>query len=237
MNASYPYRACIFDLDGTLADTLQSIAYFGNGTLRAFGLPPIPPEEYKLLVGNGAERLMQRMLLRVNAELSAPELVRFRAEYDRRYEEEPSKLAVPYPGLPQLLSRLKAEGILLAVLSNKPDNMTQAVVSLLYPGVMNAVRGQREGVPEKPDPTAVLALLEELGVRPDNALYVGDSGVDMETARRAGLTSCGVLWGFRSREELLEHGAVYLAKNADDLAKILGVAIPSTRSAFSPPAE
>lgn len=223
MNTALPYQACIFDLDGTLADTLQSIAYFGNGTLEAFGLPPIPPEEYKLLVGNGADRLMRRMLRRVNAELSPSELARFRAEYDRRYAEDPLKLVTPYPGLPELLSRLKDLGIRLAVLSNKPDDMTRAVVSSLYPGMMDAVHGQRAGVPQKPDPAAVLALLEELGKPPQNVLYIGDSGVDMETARRAGLASCGVLWGFRSREELLEHGAVHLAENAGELGKLLGI--------------
>lgn len=215
------YRACIFDLDGTLANTLRSIAYFGNGALEAFGLPPIDPEEYKHLVGNGADLLMRRMLKRVGAEFSEEEILRFRAEYDRRYESEPMKLVEAYPGLQELLSGLRAQGIRLGVLSNKPDNMTRAIAAALYPGLIQAVHGQRAGVPTKPDPTAVLALAEELGARPGEILYVGDSGVDMDTGRSAGMDPCGVLWGFRSREELLAHGALYLAADAAELQKII----------------
>ncbi len=217
------YRACIFDLDGTLANTLESIACFGNGTLEAFGLPPIPSEEYKYLVGSGADTLMKRMLARVGAELSEEELRRFRAEYDRRYESEPMKLVTAYPGLPGLLKELRGRGIRLGVVSNKPDNMTSAIVRELYGGLLDSVHGQREGVPKKPDPAAVLETAGELGVPPERVLYVGDSGVDMETGKNAGMDPCGVLWGFRDREELLAHGAKYLAANAEELRKtVLG---------------
>lgn len=215
------YEACIFDLDGTLADTLKSIAHFGNGALRAFGYPPIHPEEYKLLVGNGADILMRRMLARVNADLPEEEIRKFRAEYDRLYESDPMCLVEPYPGLQDLLGRLKGRGVKLGVLSNKPDNMTRAIVEKLYGGLPDVVHGQRPGVPTKPDPTAVLALAGELSVAPGDVLYVGDSGVDMDTAGNAGMDSCGVLWGFRSREELLEHGAKHLAGDAGELEKII----------------
>lgn len=214
------YHGCIFDLDGTLANTLDSIAYFGNGTLAAFGLPPIPAEEYKLLVGNGADKLMERMLRRVGAAFSDEKLKKFRAEYDRRYESEPMKLVTPYPGLMELLNSLKAQGFLLGVLSNKPDNMTRYIVGELYGGLLDEVRGQREGVPKKPDPTAVLDIAKGFGLAPREILYVGDSGVDMETGKNAGMDPCGVLWGFRDREELLSHGAKYLAANAAELEKI-----------------
>ena len=143
-----PYKACIFDLDGTLADTLHSIAHFGNSTLEAFGYPPIDPIEYKQLVGNGADLLMRRMLTRVNAKLSEEELKKFRAEYDRRYATDPMALVGAYPGLPYLLPRLRESGIKLGVLSNKPDDMTRAIVAELYPGIFHAVHGQREGIPE-----------------------------------------------------------------------------------------
>lgn len=215
------YRACIFDLDGTLANTLASIAHFGNSTLKAFGLPPIPPEDYKRLVGNGAAVLMDRMLERSGANLDPAARRRFRAEYDRLYEADPMKLVSPYPGLPQLLARLRAQGLKLGVLSNKPDNMTRAIAAQLYPGIFHAVHGQRAGVPTKPDPAAALSLAEELGVEPAHILYVGDSGVDMETGRNAHMDPCGVLWGFRDREELAGHGAAYLAESAEELQEII----------------
>ncbi len=214
------YRACIFDLDGTLANTLESIACFGNGTLAAFGLPSIPAQEYKLLVGNGADTLMKRMLSRVGASLSGGDLKAFRAEYDRRYESEPMKLVTAYPGLPELLKELKARGLLLGVLSNKPDNMTRYIAGELYGDLLDEVRGQRAGVPKKPDPAAVLEIAKGFGLSPKEILYVGDSGVDMETGKNAGMDPCGVLWGFRGRDELLSHGAKYLAADAAELRDI-----------------
>jgi len=213
------YRACIFDLDGTLANTLHSIAYFGNGTLAAFGLPPIPVEEYKLLVGNGADTLMKRMLRKVNADLSDDDFKKFRAEYDRRYESEPMKLVTPYPGLREMLKDLKARGFSLGVLSNKPDNMARYIVKELYGNLIDEARGQREGVPKKPDPTAVLDIAKDFGLSPERILYVGDSGVDMETGKNAGMDPCGVLWGFRDRDELLSHGARYLAATPEELKR------------------
>lgn len=215
------YLACIFDLDGTLANTLESIAYFGNSTLAAFHLPSIPAETYRLLVGNGADILMKRMLSTVGASLSEEELRKFREEYDRRYESEPMKLVAPYPGLHELLSGWKARGIRLGVLSNKPDNMTRYIVRELYGDLPDLVRGQREGVPKKPDPTAVLEMAKELCLSPEQILYLGDSGVDMETGRNAGMDTCGVLWGFRDREELLAHGAKYLVSSAEELEQLV----------------
>lgn len=216
-----PYLACIFDLDGTLADTLHSIAHFGNGALAAFGFPPISPLEYRQMVGNGAAVLMDRMLAHVGADFSPEERKRFRAEYDRLYAADPLALVGAYPGLPEVLARLRRGGKKLAVLSNKPDDMTRAIAAGLYGGVLDLVRGQREGVPTKPDPTAVLAIAEELGAAPERILYIGDSGVDMDTGRNAGMDTCGVLWGFRSREELVEHGAKYLAGSPAELEKII----------------
>lgn len=216
-----PYRACIFDLDGTLADTLHSIAYFGNSALKAFGFPSIPVADYRLLVGNGADVLMDRMLRRVGAALSPEERRRFRAVYDRLYAADPLALVGAYPGLPEVLERQRQKGRKLAVLSNKPDDMTQVIARELYGGVLHAAYGQRPEFPTKPDPAAVLALAKELGVSPQETLYIGDSGVDMDTARRAGMDSCGVLWGFRDREELLAHGAMYLAGDPAQLEGIM----------------
>lgn len=214
------YRACIFDLDGTLANTLFSIAYFGNTTLKAFGLPPIEPEAYRLLVGNGADVLMQRMLSSVGASLSPEELSAFRQEYDRLYESDPMKLVTAYEGLPELIARLKERGFQLGVLSNKPDNMTRFVVERLYGSLFDKVQGQLPNIPKKPNPQAVLDMAAGFRLSPREILYVGDSGVDMQTGANAGMDTCGVLWGFRSKAELLENGAKYLAQTAEELLAI-----------------
>lgn len=216
------YRACIFDLDGTLADTLHSIAWFGNTAMAKFGLPAIGDERYKLLVGNGADTLMRRMLAEVGAEFTEEQLAALRREYDFLYESQPMKLVTRYDGLLEGLTRLHGQGMRLGVLSNKPDNMTRHIAGELYGGLLDAVRGQRAGVPKKPDPTAVLEMAAGFGLSPEEILYVGDSGVDMETGRNAGMDTCGVLWGFRSREELVEHGAKFLAGTAEELVRIAG---------------
>lgn len=211
------FDACIFDLDGTLANTLASIAYFGNSTLREYGLPEIPVETYKSLVGNGADVLMRRMLKTVGAQLSEEQVRDFRAAYDRRYESEPLRLVEPYPGIPEALRDLKARGMKLGVLSNKPDNMAQYITGALFGELVDQCHGQRNGVPKKPDPTAVLQMASDLGVEPGRVLYVGDSGVDMQTGRNAGMIPCGVLWGFRDEAELRENGAALLASTAQEL--------------------
>ena len=215
------YRACIFDLDGTLADTLGSIAHIANGALSAFHLPTIEADRYKLFVGNGADKLLSRMLEAVGADLNPQEFGDFRAEYDRRYAADPLGGVNAYPGLVKLLTDLKAAGVKLGVLSNKPDDMTKVIVKALYGDLPDAAQGQLDGVPKKPDPTAVLAMTEKLDAAPERILYVGDSGVDMDTAHNAGMTACGVLWGFRSREELEEHKAAHIVKDAEELRALI----------------
>lgn len=220
MMSAMGVQACIFDLDGTLADTLVSIAGFVNETLGAFGLPPIPVGEYALLVGNGADTLLRRALARVGADFPPERFRAFRAAYDRSYESDPLRDVAVYPGVPELLAALRGRGLRLGVLSNKPDNMVQYLVQALFPGLLDLARGQREGVPKKPDPAPALALAADLGVAPERALFVGDSGVDMETALAAGMEPCGVLWGFRGREELEAAGARRLAATPAEIEKI-----------------
>lgn len=210
------YKACIFDLDGTLANTLHSIAWFANAALRDFGFPPIDPESYKLMVGNGADTLLRRMLHAVNGSLTEEEFLRFRAAYDGYYEAEPMKLVTACTGMPEALEQLREKGLLLGVLSNKPDNMTRHIVEALYGKLPQAVQGQLPGIPKKPDPTALLQMAEALGVPPHEVLYVGDSGVDMQTGSNAGMDTCGVLWGFRPKAELEEHAACFLASTAGE---------------------
>lgn len=218
------YKACMFDLDGTLANTLASIAHFGNGALEAFGYPAIPPEEYKQLVGNGADLLVRRMLTRSAGDYTEEIFRSVRKTYDHLYESDPLKLVSPYDGIREMLETLHKNGVKLAILSNKPDDMTNCVARGLFdPAFFAVIQGQKEGVPKKPDPTAPSMLLAEMGVSPQECLYIGDSGVDMETGRNAGMTTAGVTWGFRSRQELLEHGASCLVEHpAEITAMVLG---------------
>lgn len=219
------YKACIFDLDGTLANTLTSIAHFGNGSLRSLGLPGLPENSYKLMVGNGADMLMRRMLGAAKGDFTEAEVRQLRQEYDRRYEANPLYLVTPYAGMPELLLRLTAAEFQLAVLSNKPDNVTGDIVRALFP-VVNFfhVQGQLAGVPAKPDPSAVNAILDKMQLPKEQVLYVGDSGVDMETGNNAGLKTAGVLWGFREEKELTEKGAAYLVDSSKELERILFMA-------------
>ena len=211
------YKACLFDLDGTLVDTLSSIAYFGNGALAAFGLPAIETAAYRRLVGNGGD-VPTRGMREPGGPQPPPGGVQLRRpEYDRRYEDDPLALAGPYPGLPEVLGRLHRRGMRLGVLSNKPDNMACYVARAFYGDVLSQVRGQREGCPQKPDPAAALEMAARWGLRPQEVLYVGDSGVDMETGKNAGMDTCGVLWGFRGEAELAAHGAKHLAGDPGQL--------------------
>lgn len=213
-------RACIFDLDGTLLNTLTTIAYYGNKSLNAVGLPSVPEERYRYLVGNGAKVLVERMLCEVGADKDLFEDV-YR-DYTEAYERKPLYLTTPYDGIVDLLAGLKSRGVLTAVLSNKPHVPTCAIAEALFkPQTFARVYGQREGVPIKPDPTALLGILDELGVLPEECLYIGDTATDMKTGRVAGIKTVGVLWGFRDREELLEHGADILLEHPMQLLDFL----------------
>ena len=195
-------KAVIFDMDGTVANTLTSIAGFGNAALEAHRLKTFPVDRYRTFVGNGADILMRKT-------------------YDALYESDPTKDVTPYPGIVELLQKMRENNVKAAVLSNKPDNMTCYIAEKLFTGLFDVVHGQREGVPKKPDPSAALLLCEELGVTPAECLYVGDSGVDMQTGQNAGLFTAGVTWGFRDEKELEENGADTLVHNAEELENLI----------------
>lgn len=213
-------RACIFDLDGTLLNTLETIAHYANQTLNKFDLPAIPTERYRYLVGNGARILVERMLQETQGDMAL-----FGAafeDYTQSYDKEPLYLTAPYDGILDLLRELKSRNIKIAVLSNKPHNATAAVVKAIFgTDTFDRCYGQREGVPIKPDPTALIALMDELGVSPEECLYVGDTATDMQTGRGAGAKTVGVLWGFRDRDELAENGAELLVEHPRQLLDAL----------------
>lgn len=214
-------KAVIFDMDGTVADTLRSIAGFGNSALKAHGFDEIDTELYRQLVGNGRDLLIRRMLATVGHPDDEAAYEAVGKTYDELYEADPTKLVEPYPGITELLHELRRRGIKTAVLSNKPDNMTCFVADSLFNGLFDIVHGQREGIPTKPEPSAVIMLCEELSVSPAECLYVGDSGVDMQTGANAGIPSVGVTWGFRGAAELQANGADHLIDSAAELLDIL----------------
>lgn len=209
------FDAVLFDLDGTLNNTLEDIAVAMNRALALHGLPGWETDEYKYLVGNGVKVLAQRAVRDRQDRAGA-----VGAEYQRYYEAHSTVHTAPYPGIPELLHVLTAEGKKLCVLSNKPDADTKKVIAHFYPGIpFDAIQGQVPDIPVKPDPAGALAIAEKLGIPPERFLYLGDTKVDMSCAVRAGMYPVGVLWGFRTAEELTENGAKLLIKEPMELMK------------------
>lgn len=213
------FTTAIFDLDGTLLDTLQDLAAAGNHTLTVLGLPTHPVAAYRQMVGNGVPKLVERMLPPA-CRGSATQAVALQV-FSNYYEQHMLDFTAPYPGISQMLAALRGRGVHLGVVSNKSDDFVQPIVERFFPGVFSAVCGLREGVPPKPDPASVLQVLVQLAADPAATLYCGDSDVDIHTAHNAQLTSCGVLWGFRTEAELAEAGAEYLAEDAAALEYII----------------
>jgi phosphoglycolate phosphatase len=212
---------CIFDLDGTLLDTLGTISGYANEALVKNGVEPIEKNEYKYLVGKGASNLVAGMLRYRNC-YSEELFARVFADYNDAYNKNTTRDTVIYPGVRELLDALKARGVKIAIVSNKPDFATRSVVSALFgEGYFDEVHGQREGIPIKPDPTAVFEVMLTLGASAEDCIYAGDTGVDMQTGKNAGLWTVGVLWGFRDRAELIENGADAVISEADELLKYL----------------
>jgi len=207
------YKACIFDLDGTLANTLSSIAYFANNALLHFGYREIETEAYKKLVGGGAADLVRKML-KICGNTSEDAFLKVSKYYNLTYNQDFLYKAEAYEGIKELLAVLKQEGIKLAVLSNKPHEITVNVANALFgEGYFDFCYGQREDVPKKPNPSSLLSIIEEMDLIPKQCLYIGDTAVDMETGNNANVFTIGVLWGFRDIVELKEHNASLIVKN------------------------
>lgn len=201
------YKACIFDLDGTIADTVESSAYVGNRTLRHFHLEEIPVEKYNFYAGDGADELVKRMLAAVKG-TEKTDYEAFRTLYRKWFEENPFYHVKPFDGILELLDGLKKEGLKIAVLSNKPHTAAVEVVDKIFGhDVFHKVQGQTDKIPRKPSPIGALAIVGEFGVKPEECLYCGDTNTDMDTGKAAGMFTIGVTWGFRPRTELIEHQA------------------------------
>jgi phosphoglycolate phosphatase len=221
-------RAAIFDLDGTLLDSLHDIGTAMNHALATHGLPVHPLASYRHFVGNGIQTTVARALPSGQQEMHPAVLAAFRAFYAEHMLDHTR----PFPGVPEVLTQLRSQGVKLAVLSNKANATTRQLVALLLPGVrFDAVYGERDGVPRKPDPTAALAIADELGVKPGDCAFIGDTAVDMDTACAASMYGVGVTWGFRDVEELQAHGARAIARTSDELLQALsGAPHPPPRS-------
>lgn len=215
------YRACIFDLDGTLTDTLESLTYSVNETMKEIGLPGITSEQCREFVGNGAKVLIEKTL-----KASGDEgLTRFDeafSAYQRIFDKCCTYRVKPYPGISEMLRKMKEHGLSLGVLSNKPDRQAVHVVEEIFgKGMFDHIQGQKEGVPRKPDPAALLSIAEEFGVPSSETLYIGDSEVDGATGKAAGMDTVLVSWGFRSRDVLEAAGPLCIADTTDEILKVI----------------
>ena len=219
-NGKVYMKACIFDLDGTLCNTLESMAISANQCIEPLGYKPLPVDNFRYYAGDGARTLVERALYDAgDTELVHAEEV-FKAYSDIFHRDCTYKVTV-YDGILDALKVLKAKGVKLAVLSNKPHMQTIKVVETLFGNdIFDWVQGQQDGIEKKPDPSGAFAIANAFGVLPEECMYVGDTNVDMMTGNRAGMFTVGVLWGFRNREELMENNAHALAEHPMDLIRL-----------------
>ncbi len=215
-------RCCIFDLDGTLLDTVETLAYCGNTILEKYGYPAVEAKQYQYFAGDGYKEQAKRALLYVGDQ----ELKHYESycnDYMEFFKDHCTCYLKAYDGIKELLSQLKERGIKIACFSNKPHQ--QAVDCLEATNILplfDGVRGQVEGIPVKPDKTGAYLLLEELGsVSPEEVLYLGDTNTDMQTGKNAGFTTVGVTWGFRPKEELEKFHPEYIIDTPLEALKIL----------------
>lgn len=214
-------KVVIFDLDGTLLNTIGDLGAACNHVLRHYGYPQHTFDQYKLMVGNGITKLIERALPADHR--SEEEVVEARTLFLPYYQQHIADLTRPYGGVAELLEKLQKQGIKVAVASNKFESGTRRLIAEQFASIeFAAVMGQNDFRPVKPDPQIVTDILEKCNQHSSEALYVGDSGVDMTTARNAGVVSAGVTWGFRSREELEANGAKYIVDDCEELATLIG---------------
>ncbi len=214
------YDAVIFDLDGTLLDTLDDLMDATNHALTEMGWPLRSRDEIRQFVGNGVALLIERA---VPAGTSSADTAKALAIFKDFYELHKQDKTAPYPGVAELLKALREKGYRLAVVSNKFDAAVKALAEDYFPGLLHAAAGENEagGVPKKPAPAMVFGVLDELGVTAGRAVYVGDSDVDLQTAKNAGLPCISVTWGFRDREFLTAHGATVFADTPAEVIELV----------------
>lgn len=214
-------KACIFDLDGTLTNTLESMTYSVNLTLKEMGLSQITKDQCRMFVGNGARVLIEESL-KVSGDPKASRIEEGMKIYGRIFDQNCTYHVTPYEGIPEMLKALKDRGIHLAVLSNKPDRQTVKVVKEIFgDNIFDYAQGQKDGIRRKPAPDGVWYLMEQMQVSKEECLYIGDSEVDAATGKNAGLKTIGVLWGFRDRKTLETAGADHLIERSEELLQFV----------------
>ncbi len=211
-------KAILFDLDGTLCNTLQDLADATNTVLARHGFAPRPTENFKQYVGNGAKMQLKRA---IGEEIPEDLFATIHGEYLDYYGSHYLVKTTPYDGVKQTVQALYEKGITMAVVTNKPQPMAVDIVNALFEGQMQGVWGNNPDFPLKPDPSMTLHVMAQLKADPSQTLFVGDSGVDMQTAKNAGLTAVGATWGFRGKEELAQAGADHLIDNAEELLLLI----------------
>lgn len=213
-------KLVIFDLDGTLLNTIADLAQSTNYALRELGYPEHAQEAYHQMVGNGINKLFERAL--PEGEKGEENVLKVRELFIPYYDRHNADKSAPYPGITRLLSALRQHHIKLAVASNKYHSATLKLVRYYFPEIkFEAVYGQRDGIPPKPDPAIVNEIISLTGMEKSEVLYVGDSGVDMQTAANSGITACGVTWGFRSRAELESNNPAYIVDKAEEILPLI----------------
>ena len=211
------YRTIIFDLDGTLLDTLQDLADAANYALAQHGLPLRSTDEVRRFVGNGIRTLIARAVPEGTSPIIQEQVF---ADFNTYYKEHCADNTKPYPGILQLLSELRKQGCQTAIVSNKADYAVQELAKQYFPGLLDAACGERQGIARKPAPDMLLAVMRQLRAEQERTIYIGDSDTDLLTAQNAAVPCIGACWGFRGRAFLLEHGATLLADKAEDILKL-----------------
>lgn len=214
------YKCCLFDLDGTILDTVKTIAHYGNNALTQFGLPTAPVKEYNYFAGDGSRVLIKRML-----EFSGSYDAKIHDDlwhtYMSMYDEDPYYLTSPFDGMIDAITALKGMGVRVGVITNKPHLAAQSVVERFYgKDFFEVCVGITDSRPTKPNPTVTLDAVKSMGLMPEQCVFVGDTCVDIQTGKNAGMFTIGVTWGFRPIEELLQNGADFIAHKPSDILKV-----------------
>lgn len=214
------YNTIIFDMDGTLLDTLDDLTNSVNFALKQFGMKEFSKTEIKMRVGNGVRTLLSRVV--PDGEKN-PQFEDVFTVFKKHYGEHCNDMTAPYEGICELLQKLKQEGYSIAIVSNKLDSAVKDLCNMHFKGLVDVAVGERDGIARKPAPDMILAAMDELGQNENDksAVYIGDSEVDLETARQAGLPCVSVLWGFRDRDFLEEQGAMLFAVIPEDVLRFL----------------
>lgn len=214
-------KAILFDLDGTLINTLEDLAAATNYALAKLHLPKRMAEEFKMFAGNGIDVMLERAVS--GGKVSNDEINLLKSHFLEYYGVHYADKTSAYAGLPELIPNLRRQGYLTAVVTNKVEEVAKIILDKLYPNCFDLIYGQRGGIPSKPDPTLTFMAMKELNVTPEECAFMGDSGVDIETAVNSGALPIGVLWGFRERGELINSGAKHIIEKPEQLNEILNL--------------